>query len=100
MSPPNKTAYLSKSLYMRGLQCHKSLYLYSLHRIDAEGEEPKHFEYLAHPGWFLFPEILPAGPGAGDDLRRDGDQRRGDGFIGASSGCWRRCGGWRGRGKG
>ena len=21
-----------------------------LHRIDAEGEEPKHFEYLAHPG--------------------------------------------------
>jgi hypothetical protein len=23
---------------------------YSLHRIDAEGEEPKHFEYLAHPG--------------------------------------------------
>jgi hypothetical protein len=23
---------------------------YSLHRIDAEGEEPKHFEYLAQPG--------------------------------------------------
>jgi len=28
MSPPDKSAYLSKSLYTRGLQCHKSLYLY------------------------------------------------------------------------
>lgn len=27
MSPSDKSAYLSKSLYMRGLQCHKSLYL-------------------------------------------------------------------------
>lgn len=27
MSPPDKTVYLSKSLYTRGLQCHKSLYL-------------------------------------------------------------------------
>ena len=23
---------------------------YPLHRIDAEGKEPKHFEYLVHPG--------------------------------------------------
>jgi len=29
MSPPDKTAYLSKSLYTRGLQCYKSLYLHS-----------------------------------------------------------------------
>ena len=28
MTPPDKTAYLSKSLYTRGLQCHKSLYLH------------------------------------------------------------------------
>jgi len=28
MSPPDKTAYLSKSLYTRGLKCHKSLYLH------------------------------------------------------------------------
>ena len=31
MSGTNKTASLSKSLYTRGLQCHKSLYLHKYH---------------------------------------------------------------------
>ena len=169
---------------------------YSLHRIDAEGEEARHFEYLAQPGVdprkeiaeklvgeipfgacviaynmafekrvlrelgeflpeapqtpergrrgddrpdgavqaaghlpladerVVLAEIRPAGPRAGDDVRRSGDQRRGDGVGGvlhhgrpsrtprscpgcarrcwntasrtpwASSVCWRRCGPW------
>ena len=55
MSPSNKPAYLSKSLYMRGLQCHKSLFAvrrtgHHRHRIDAGREEACHFEYLARPG--------------------------------------------------
>lgn len=37
MSRPDKTAYLSKSLYTRGLQCHKSLYLHK-YQPDLRGE--------------------------------------------------------------
>lgn len=37
MSPPNKSANLSKTLYTRGLQCHKSLYLHK-HRPDLRTE--------------------------------------------------------------
>jgi len=35
MSPPNKSANLSKTLYTRGLQCHKSLYLHK-YRPDVK----------------------------------------------------------------
>jgi hypothetical protein len=45
MSPSNKTAYLSKSLYMRGLQCHKSLYL-DRHRPELRGEAAPELEAL------------------------------------------------------
>src|SRR5512134_184277 len=45
MSPPNKTAYLSKSLYMRGLQCHKSLYL-DRHRPELRAEPTPELEAL------------------------------------------------------
>jgi hypothetical protein len=43
MSPPNKTAYLSKSLYIRGIQCHKSLYL-DRHRPELRGEATPELE--------------------------------------------------------
>ncbi|MBF8260408.1 MAG: DUF2779 protein [Actinobacteria bacterium] len=56
---------------------------YSLHRLDAAGEQAKHFEYLAGPGEDPRKEMgKGAGAGAGDDLRGDGDQRRRDGFRG------------------
>jgi len=45
MSPPNKTAYLSKSLYIRGLQCHKSLYL-DRHRPELRAEATPELEAL------------------------------------------------------
>jgi hypothetical protein len=45
MSPPNKTIYMSKSLYIRGLQCHKSLYL-DRHRPELRGEETPELEAL------------------------------------------------------
>ncbi|PWB65785.1 MAG: hypothetical protein C3F14_05165 [Deltaproteobacteria bacterium] len=45
MSQSNKTAYLSKSLYMRGLQCHKSLYL-DRHRPELRGEATPELEVL------------------------------------------------------
>lgn len=45
MSPPNKPDSLSKSLYMRGLQCHKSLYL-DRHRPELRGEATPELEAL------------------------------------------------------
>jgi hypothetical protein len=45
MSPPKKTAYLSKSLYIRCLQCHKSLYL-DRHRPELRGEPTPELEAL------------------------------------------------------
>ena len=45
MSPPNKTAYLSKTLYIRGRQCHKSLYL-DRHRPELRGEATPELEAL------------------------------------------------------
>ena len=49
MSLPNKTAYLSKSLYIRGLQCHKSLYL-DRHRPELRGEPSSELEALWKSG--------------------------------------------------
>ncbi len=45
MSPPNNTVSLSKSLYMRGLQCYKSLYL-DRHRPELRGEAAPELEAL------------------------------------------------------
>ena len=45
MTLRNKTAYLSKSLYIRGLQCHKSLYL-DRHRPELRGEAAPELEAL------------------------------------------------------
>jgi hypothetical protein len=49
MSPPDKTAYLSKSLFTRGLQCHKSLYLHK-HRPELRGEPTPGLEALWRSG--------------------------------------------------
>lgn len=49
MPPPNKTAYLSKSLYTRGLQCHKSLYLHK-YRSELRGEPTPELEALWKSG--------------------------------------------------
>ncbi|MGE5752529.1 MAG: DUF2779 domain-containing protein [Deltaproteobacteria bacterium] len=45
MTRSNKTGYLSKSLYMRGLQCHKSLYL-DRHRPELRSEASPELEAL------------------------------------------------------
>jgi hypothetical protein len=45
MPNPNKTDYLSKPLYIRGLQCHKSLYL-DRHRPELRGEATPELEAL------------------------------------------------------
>jgi hypothetical protein len=49
MSPSDKTAYLSKSLYMRGLQCHKSLYL-DRHRPELRAAPSPELEALWKSG--------------------------------------------------
>ncbi len=49
MSPPDKTVYLSKSLYTRGLQCHKSLYLHKF-RPELRGEPTPELEALWKSG--------------------------------------------------
>jgi hypothetical protein len=67
MSPPNRTSYLSKSLYIRGLQCHKSLYL-DRHRPElrseptpelealwASGHEVGDFAHMLFPGGVVVP---------------------------------------------
>jgi len=43
MSPPDKTVYLSKSLYIRGLQCHKSLFL-DRYQPELRGEPTPELE--------------------------------------------------------
>ncbi|MBE0603877.1 MAG: DUF2779 domain-containing protein, partial [Deltaproteobacteria bacterium] len=67
MAPSGKTSYLSKSLYTRGLQCRKSLYLYR-HRPDlravaspglealfAAGREVGVFAHMLFPGGAVIP---------------------------------------------
>jgi hypothetical protein len=67
MSPPIRTTYLSKSLYIRGLQCHKSLYL-DRHRPElraeptpelealwASGHEVGDFAHMLFPGGVVVP---------------------------------------------
>ncbi|MGB5197504.1 MAG: DUF2779 domain-containing protein [Candidatus Deferrimicrobium sp.] len=67
MSPSDKTGYLSKSLYMRGLQCHKSLYL-DRHRPELRaapspelealwksGHEVGDFAHMLFPGGVVVP---------------------------------------------
>ncbi|MHB9061069.1 MAG: DUF2779 domain-containing protein [Desulfobacteria bacterium] len=49
MPPPDKSAYLSKSLYTRGLQCHKSLYLHK-HQPELRGEPTPELEALWKSG--------------------------------------------------
>jgi hypothetical protein len=49
MSPPDKNAYLSKSLYIRGLQCHKSLYL-NKYQPELRGEPTPELEALWKSG--------------------------------------------------
>jgi len=49
MSPRNNTGYLSKSLYMRGLQCPKSLYL-DRHRPELRGAATPELEALFASG--------------------------------------------------
>ncbi|MBW6502805.1 DUF2779 domain-containing protein [bacterium] len=49
MSPPDKTGYLSKSLFTRGLQCHKSLYLHKF-RPELRGEPTPELEALWKSG--------------------------------------------------
>jgi hypothetical protein len=49
MPPPDKAAFLSKSLYTRGLQCHKSLYLYK-YRPELLGEPAPELEALWKSG--------------------------------------------------
>jgi len=67
MSPPDRTAYLSKSLYIRGLQCHKSLYLDryqpdlraeptpELEARWASGHEVGDFAHMLFPGGVVVP---------------------------------------------
>lgn len=67
MPPPSKTAYLSKSLYTRGLQCHKSLYLHKhqpelrgepsaeLEKLWASGHEVGDFAHMLFPGGGVIP---------------------------------------------
>jgi Domain of unknown function(DUF2779) len=67
MSPPNRTSYLSKSLYIRGLQCHKSLYLDrrrpelraeptpELEALWASGHEVGDFARMLFPGGVVVP---------------------------------------------
>lgn len=67
MSPPDKTAYLSKSLYTRGLQCHKSLYLHKyqpelraeptpeLEALWKSGHEVGDFAHMLFPGGVVVP---------------------------------------------
>jgi CRISPR/Cas system-associated exonuclease Cas4 (RecB family) len=67
MSPPDRTAYLSKSLYIRGLQCHKSLYLDrhqpelraeptpELEALWAGGHEVGDFAHMLFPGGVIVP---------------------------------------------
>ena len=67
MSPPDKTAYLSKSLYIRGLQCHKSLYLDrcqpelrgeptpELEALWKSGHEVGDFARMLFPGGVVVP---------------------------------------------
>ncbi len=50
MSPPGKAAFLSKSLYTRGLQCHKSLYL-DRHRPELRTAPPPELEALWRSGY-------------------------------------------------
>ena len=64
---PDKTAYLSKSLYTRGLQCHKSLYLHKhqpelrgeaspeLEALWASGHEVGDFAHMLFPGGGIVP---------------------------------------------
>jgi len=49
MSPPNKAANLSKTLYTRGLQCHKSLYLHK-YRPELRSEPTAALEALWKSG--------------------------------------------------
>lgn len=67
MSPPDRTAYLSKSLFVRGLQCHKSLYLDRHHpelrtrptpeleALWASGHEVGDFARMLFPGGVVVP---------------------------------------------
>jgi len=67
MSPPDKTAYLSKSLYTRGLQCHKSLFLDrhqpelraapspALEALWKSGHEVGDFAHMLFPGGVVVP---------------------------------------------
>ena len=67
MSPPDKTSYLSKSLYTRGLQCYKSLYLHKFHpelrgeptpELEAlwkSGHEVGDFAHMLFPGGAIVP---------------------------------------------
>lgn len=67
MSPSDKSAYLSKSLYMRGLQCHKSLYLDryqpelreapspELEALWKSGHEVGDFAHMLFPGGVVVP---------------------------------------------
>jgi hypothetical protein len=49
MTPSDKTVYLSKSLFTRGLQCHKSLYLHKFHP-ELRGEPTPELEALWKSG--------------------------------------------------
>ena len=49
MASSDKTAYLSKSLYIRGLQCHKSLYLHK-YQPELRGEPTPELEALWKSG--------------------------------------------------
>ena len=67
MSPSDKTAYLSKSLYTRGLQCHKSLYFHKyrpelrseptpeLEALWKSGHEVGDFAHMLFPGGVIVP---------------------------------------------
>ena len=67
MAPPNITSYLSKTLYIRGLQCHKSLYLDrhqpelraeptpELEALWASGHEVGDFAHMLFPGGVVVP---------------------------------------------
>ena len=66
-SPSDKSVYLSKSLYMRGLQCHKSLYLErhqpelraapspELETLWKSGHEVGDFAHMLFPGGVVVP---------------------------------------------
>src|SRR5512140_3742132 len=67
MSPTDKSAYLSKSLYIRGLQCYKSLYLNryqpelrgeptpELEALWKSGHEVGDFAHMLFPGGVIVP---------------------------------------------